>query len=271
MTRVFLSIYYLLLSIVIFYDASLILFKDFSNETNFIWLARVFSILPISKVTVLLIYLVTIFLSILCTVKPKRLFRLLAAIFFILSFSLLLSFGKIYHSAHVWLISSVLICFINLDNNLRSIHNSRVILIIRSVLLTHYVSSGIWKLRNLKHVNINYFSELAHDSIAYGYLEGSKSSEIVRLFFQESPKLAGIGLMIVIFFQLSCVIPIITKKYFVFFGFAICSFHLMNGLVLGIFFTPTIFGILFFFITTEVMLNTELSLKSDTLSKEIKS
>ena len=168
-------------------------------------------------------------------------------------FSLLYSFGKINHDSHVWIISVLLMCFIDSKSNINNSINRNIITSLQTIFLTHYVSSGLWKLKRFENFDFDYFTKTILDHISYSVVEGNLMTVVIKPIIQNCSWLLGLGLIAVLCFQISCVVPILFRRFYIFYGCLILFFHLSVGVVLSIWFSKTVLGVLFFLVYTEFL------------------
>lgn len=257
MTKIFISSHYVLLTYIIYNSIQDLLSKSYFNNSDFIWFAKFFSNMELSLWSIFVLCLSTLAMSIYCLFNSNRWVRILSSVLFITMLSFLFSFGKIPHSKHAWIFSSIFMCFIDVKLSLNSSFNKLIIRLMQTTLLTHYLSSGIWKLRKLEHLNFDYLQIAALDNISYGIAEGNSVPLVVIDIMTKAPYLITIGFICVLLFQLSCFLPIILRKYYAVYGvFAIC-FHFTTGLSLGIYFSFTVLSCLFLLVFTEFLLQSE--------------
>lgn len=233
---------------------------DYLEQTGLgkpVWLLSFFSDPIISDVLKLSIYLLGLSLTLLLTLNANILLRAFQIFLMLLFYSILYSNGKIPHSAHLWILSTLLMLFIQKRQSLLHNTNLFIIRLIQSIALSHYFISGSWKLKNIGNLFSFSFSEhtiLEH--IYYAIAEGNGPAAIIQNFlFIIDPIYLGLGFYLVIIFQLSCIIPIIKQRYFKYWGYCAILFHVSTGIFMGIWFQGTIAALVFFFIFTEHILS----------------
>lgn len=168
--------------------------------------------------------------------------------------SILFSYGKIHHSEHIWMFSSVIFCFIAHQEPLSSLRNILVIRLTQTILLSFYFISGLWKLRELGFSN---WREAALEHISHAIAEGNGPGEqLQQLLLQDHVWLVTAGFSLVILFQLSAVFPVFTMKHFKVWGIGAVFFHLSTGVALGIWFSSMALAALLILVIFEILLET---------------
>lgn len=180
--------------------------------------------------------------------------RFLACFSALAFFSLTNSFGKVNHDGHTWMAASILICFLDANQNLFVQRNLFVVRLIQYFMLSTYFTSGVWKVRSLLADEASFFDFLqdsAANSFGYAVGQGWKPEGWVLSFISEYPEVLGYGLLAVIMFQISCFLPVIRPKLLLWFGCMGLMFHVANAITLGIIFRSTMIGCAFFLIFFE--------------------
>lgn len=271
--RSFISSYYLLLSYIIFTQAVFLVEKP---PQNFVYMgfAKVFYLFPDSSAFYLLFFLATFFLSICGIIYHSFILRIVIFFFYSSLMFLIFSFlGKIYHGLHVWIISSVFMCFVKSNENMVQARNFLVLRMIQMTLLSHYFISGLWKVRSMETLwSLEYFRDVLLDQMAVVILNNWEIHHLVnKYFFQEESILLGvvlgIGFMLTLLFQLTSLVPLFfyrNQHLFIIYGVMALFFHLSIGIFMGIWFFYTAFGVFFFLIWCELQIR-----GSDTLGSEL--
>ena len=96
-----------------------------------------------------LIGLLALFFCLFCVLIPHKYLKILCSVFVLLFISIEYSYGKVSHSRHVWMLSSVLMCFLSSDQTLKSKSNYLTLRLMQALILSHYFMSGLWKMRSL--------------------------------------------------------------------------------------------------------------------------
>lgn len=254
MTKVFLSIYYSILTFVLYYSGR-VYFHAAPEQADFVLFARPFAPLLQSSLSFPALYIITISLSLACIIRPYIGLRFFVSLFFLILLSIKFSYGKINHSEHIWMISSVLVCFISYQKPLSSFRNLLVIRLMQTTLLSFYFISGLWKIREL---GFSKWGEAALEHIAYAVAEGNGPGKYIQqLITVDRPWLTTAGFALVILFQISSIIPVFTMRYFKLWGIGAVFFHLSTGAVLGIWFKPTALAAILFLIFFQNLLDWE--------------
>ena len=264
MNHIFFKIYYTLFLYILFghsydffntYPSRIPAYVMFASPLNFfdfpIWIHSI-------------IFLSSLLLCFLCILSPSKYLRILTSVFILLFFSIKYSYGKIDHSYHIWMISSVLMCFVFPSQPITSKINQFFIRLTQSLLLSHYFISGLWKLRSIIASDFQTsFSEMTKEYIAYGLAEsGIEVNMFLGIILYKFPWLLSFGYLFVLGFQLSSLVPVFFNRLFVFYGFLAVLFHFLTGFTLNIYFTPTVLAVLFFLIITEFLIEKEKGLYS---------
>jgi len=144
-TKVFLTTYYMLNTYILYSTGYF--FLNYSHQTlNYTMFARPIAFLPSSDWTFPTFFIAGLFALGLCIFQHHIIIRSIAAILFLVLFSMKFSFGKINHSQHVWMIASVLMCFILKNKPMGCLRNLYVLRIIQSVFSLSLFY--IWALEN---------------------------------------------------------------------------------------------------------------------------
>ena len=114
-------------------------------------------------------------------------------------------------------------------------------------------------MRSLISVHFEYsLKEIILEQVAYSIAELDHLNFILEFLGPYyGAELLGFDLLVVMVFQLSCILPIILNRFFMLYGFLALLFHLSTGIVLSIYYHPTPLSCLFFLILTEYMLKYE--------------
>ena len=253
--KFFLQVYYCCFFSVLFNLTYGFINKIPSEKINYIFFAKILNFLPFPPSPIInsILFLVTTFLTLLCVFRPEKKFLKIGQSFFILiTFSVFYSYGKISHSNHSWILSSILVCFFNETKNLKSTQNLFVLRLIQAILLSHYFISGIWKLRELIQERFQYsFQDIATEYIAYGIVGHAYQNNPLLDILLSVPGLLGFGYIFILLFQITSLTPVFLNRFFVFFGVLACLFHLAIGIVLNIYFNATVLAVVLFFIIAE--------------------
>ena len=203
-----------------------------------------------------LLFLLSLFFAFLCIFRPLRLLRIITSVLACTIFLILHSYKTIGHHNHIWMISSVLMCFFSPDQGLKSRPNRFIIRLIQALLLSHYFISGWWKLRTLLSAKFEIpFKDMLLEAMAYAQtLRGLEFHPFVQILLYQYPELLSVGFFCALLFQLTALLPVALNKLTVLYGFLAISFHLLVGLTAGVYFSHTVLAILFFLIILEFMM-----------------
>jgi hypothetical protein len=180
--------------------------------------------------------------------------RIISSLAMLTLVSMMYSFGKVNHPDHIWMLSSVGMCFLRPGESLKSHVNLSTLRVLQKMVLCHSLFSGIWKAINFK---LSELGDIGLEHIAYVYSRGlTPSTTILEILFNKLWVLE-LGYYSVIFFQLSMIYPILTGKFTKTFGILLVGFHLLTGLLLGLWFSNTVLGTLFLLVFAEFLLEEE--------------
>ena len=186
------------------------------------------------------LFILEIAFLVLCIVRPILLNRVVVSLLLITLLLIKFGSGNIYHSEHIWLISSILMCTIDRHQIFNHSKNIFSLRLMQATLLSFYFISGIWKLRRLGFSN---WQEASFEHLALATAEGNGPSDSLLTFLTvEHPEILVAGFSIALVFQVFSIIPVLTERFFLFWGVAAILFHLTTGMVLNIWFVPTILG-----------------------------
>ncbi len=268
MTKYFLSLFYFLLTLM--FIRKVAPFVDVPKTENLIWFGYFFS--GVSQESMVSIVYGTYFagisvslLSALLVLVPKPgkyisltvvACRSLVPIFYITWVSLQYSYGKINNDQHPWMFAAIFFSFIGTSKSLASRRNRFFLRLTQSVLLTSYFIAGIWKMRELVQLNgIGDVQKEVLNSFAYAIAEGSIRLDSFREWFLlEHKGILVLGMLLVLVFELSVILPVILDRYYWAFGIFAILFHLNNGLFLGIPFVPTIYALALIVVLGDILL-----------------
>ena len=254
--RVFRSTFYLLLTS-IFLENVWILSRPMDWKPKFIWLAKIiYFFIPFSPLQTYFLFLLTLTVLCLCVLKDHMILRILASFLLIFFFSIKYSFGTISHNYRIWIFASIFFIFLDSANGLKTTRNILVLRLIQSSQLLSYFCSGIWKTINLtEDFSLKLFMETPLEHIAYAVAEkGKPLSPLISLLVYQYPWFLGLGFFLVLVFQFSSIVPIVTGRYYFLFGLFAMVFHITTGFAMNIWFLPMIVSALYFFIYTEAVL-----------------
>ena len=251
--KLFLQIYYALLFFILYrYCYNSINFLP-TLEPEYIFFAKPLSFLALPvEVNTVVFLLLALFFCLFSVFKPWRLLRVLSSVCVLVFFSIIYSYGKIDHWNHVAILSSVLVCFFNENKGLNCQNNFFILRLIQGIILSHYFSSGLWKLRNMFSARFEFsLQEIAENYVAY--MLSSQDIHPILKFFLDEPYLLGFGYFFVLVFQLTALVPVFFNRFFKFYGTLAILFHLSTGIFLLPYFSNTVLLVLFFFIIAETI------------------
>ncbi len=249
MTRLYLSIYYLLtLSITIsslrLFSKVSILSGDMSSALRWLFFCAPY---------------VVVFICVLGIAGYHRRSALALAVglMFFYTFFAYFVLGKTNNNLHTFLYASLGVIFLQPRESFFGPKNQRVLSSIQSLILSTYFSAGLVKLIYILKFDRS-SSEIMQapiQHIAYAIGEGNGPAPLLYGFLS-SPYAIGLtafGFLIVVLFELFSVVVLFYTKFIRAFGVAIIAFHLMCALALGIWFVEAILASAFFLILPEVL------------------
>lgn len=252
MTKIFLKFHNLFLVFVLLTKSQFLMDQPV-DQAQFIGFARVLSFFrPLPTTFYPILYILTVSLLLITLFVPKLSLRFLATFLFLVTMFITLSYGKVFHSSHIWLVSSLLVCFLNPKKSIAEKNNLLILRLMQATLLSYYFTAGLWKLRDL---GLSNWGRALQEQIAYSIAEGTGPGSNVQALFSLIPSwLLSLGFILVVGFQLSSIWPIIKLQSFKMWGVFAFFFHLSTGVFLGVWFVPTMIAVLFFLIMTEDLL-----------------
>ena len=258
MIRLWLAIYYSLSAFILYF-----MFRYVLNEpvfsAQFINLAKILNFLPVQKSLLYAIVFLTSFFTLsLCIIVHKKALRIFSSFLFLMCFAMYHSFGAIGHAFHIWAISIIFIGFLDEKTLISTKFNKTIIRLVQALCFSHYFLPGLHKVWHIFEYGLpDPFYKVVFNAtalaIAHRYGPGPLFMEILI----KNPWFVFTGWVAVILFQLSCIIPILTGRHIMLWGFFSIAFHLSTGLFLGIWFEITVLGALFLFILTEKFIEWE--------------
>ncbi len=256
MTKFFFQIYHLIWLAFLSYNA-----RFFVNQNHFnielTMFAKPFSYLANPEVLFPLVFLLTVSLTLFNLIRHNLIVFSLTTVCYLLLFSLKHSFGKIDHNMQGWMVLSVLFCGLNIKQPLSSFRNLTIIRLGQCLLLSHYFSSGLWKVRKMFNSPPDSIYNLGLEHFATTIAGGSGTSLLIENFFVENDWLLGLGFIIVLIFQLTALIPFFLNKWYKAWAFVAVGFHIVTGFSLAIWFKPTIISLIFLLYITEELMTHE--------------
>lgn len=162
--------------------------------------------------------------------------------------------GKIDHNMHIWVFAGFFLCWAEAGRTRMDGRNLLILRLIQTTLLAQYFMSGLWKVRSIfSSATGSEFLSQAHEQVVSAVAQGNMIAPPVLEFLSwpRADILVSIGYVGVLLFQLSCVVPIFTGRFWMYWGFAATLFHLTTGFFMGIWFRETIAGALVFLILAE--------------------
>ena len=260
MTHLFLKTYYILLFFVLYQKNPVLINKTFTSSQEYLMFAQPLNWFSFDSWLPPTIYLFCLLFVFICIFKQNKYVQIITSLLALITFSLIFSYHqKISHNFHVWMISSVLVCFFSANQIFKSKANYFLLRLIQAILLSHYFMAGLWKFRALLSSKFHFsFQEIVSEYIAYGIAEGSLVIHpLLQILLYQYPKLLSFGFICVLIFQISSLLPVFFNKFFIFYGILACLFHLSSGFTLGVYFSYTMLASLFFLILSESMMKKE--------------
>ena len=255
MSKIFLQIYYSLLFCIIFQYSHYFLYETSSQNPEYVLFAYPLNFLNLPILIHSLLFLFSLFFCLLCIITPNKYVKLITSILVLLIFSIKYSYGQIHHENHIWMISSILICFFSVNKTLISKANLFTLRLAQSILLSHYFISGLWKVRYLLKYS---FKDIVLEVTAWTftiYVEGPNILSNILLY--QYPGILYFGFLCVLVFQMLSLVPIFLNRLLVLYGILAVLFHISSSVFIGISFYSTVFAVLYFLIITETMIKKE--------------
>ncbi|MDE0092723.1 MAG: hypothetical protein OXN83_05520 [Oligoflexia bacterium] len=251
--KLLLQIYYSFLFVIIYeiYDrTSWFVNLDFALELNYIFFAKPLGFFNLPAEIHSVIFLMVLFCCLLSIFKPWRALRVLTAFFTLVFFSVLYSYEKMDYLYHAFILSSVLVCFFNENEDLNSRPNLFTLRLIQGALLSHYFMSGLWKLRKMISSDFEFsMQEIAMGSVVDTLVE--RNIYPILKFLLDEPWPLSFGYFCVLIFQLTALTPVFLNRFFKLYGVLALLFHFWTGLIVIDYFEPTVLAVLFFLILAE--------------------
>ena len=203
-----------------------------------------------------LLFLSGLFFCFLCIFHPQKYLKIVTSVLVCAIFLILYSYKHIGHHNHIWMISSILMCFFSPDQALKSKTNCFIIRLTQALLLSHYFISGLWKLRTLFSVKFAIpFKDILSEAIAFAQTTRSLEFHIfVKVLLYQHPELLSVGFFCALLFQLTSLLPVFFNNLIILYGVLAVLFHFSMGIISGIYFSHTVLAILFFLIIVETMM-----------------
>ena len=250
--KLFLQIYYSLLFFVLYSRSYLFINWISPLEPEYIFFAKLLSFFKLPVEIQSVICLLALFFCLLALFKSWRFLRVLTSFLVLVFFSIMYSYGKIGHSDHAFILSSVLVCFFHEKKSLNSKWNFFILRLIQGLLLSHYFISGLWKLREMISSRFEFsLQEIAMEYIAYTLVQ--QNIHPILQFLLNEPWLLSFGYFCVLIFQLTALAPIFLNRFFTLYGALAVLFHLSTGISLITYFPSTVLALLFFLVIAESM------------------
>lgn len=251
MSRIFLQTYYGLLFYIVFKCTQDFLHGSSLQTLNYVSFTYPLIFLNLPVWTHSLFLLCCLGSCVLCILIPNRYLKIITSVLVLLIFSLRYSYGKIDHENHIWMISSVLMCFVSSEKSLNSKENLFTLRLTQALLLSHYFISGLWKLRYLFEYSIQ---DMTLEVIAYTLIRYANEPNIfLKALLYQYPIVLYFGFFCILIFQLSSLAPVFLNRFFVLYGILTALFHISTGITISVYFLSTVPAVLFFLIIAEVM------------------
>lgn len=259
MIRLWLAIYYSLTTFVLYFMLRYVLNEPVSSA-QFINLAKIFNFFSVQKsLLYAIVFIISFFALCFCIIVHKKALRIFTSLLFLLCFAMYHSFGAIGHAFHIWAISIIFVGFLDEKTFLNSKFNKTIIRLVQALCFSHYFLPGLHKVWHIFESGLpdplyKVVLNATALAIAHRYGPGPLFMEILIKY----PWFVFAGWVAVILFQLSCIIPILTGRHIMLWGFFSIGFHFSTALFLGIYFEITVLGALFLFILTEKFIEWEM-------------
>ena len=208
-----------------------------------------------------LLFLSSLFFCFLAIFHPLKYLRIITSVLVCAVFLILYSYRYTGHHNHIWMISSILMCFFSTDQDLKPKTNCFIIRLIQALILSHYFISGLWKLRTLFSVKFTIpIKDMLLEAMAYAQtIRGLEFHAFVKILLYQYPELLSVGFFCVLLFQLTALLPLVFSNLIILYGVLAILFHFLVGITTGIYFSHTVLAILFFFVIVETMMKTRLN------------
>ncbi len=255
MNQIFLKIYYSLLFFYSFKAVDRIINLDVI-QSQFSKFSEMHSLIPSRSAyfdTLILCCLAFVFINIF---KSHKLLRCGAAFGInYLYYAWFSAFGSTVNMMLIWLISSIVFIFFDEEEAISSEKNKGIIALLQTITLSHYFIAGLWKLRSLmEDFSVTFFKAGVLENYAYSVAEGKVGLRLVTTFLIEDAKfLLYLGMGVVLFFQLSTLYPVLTRKHLKVFGALCLVFHTTVLIFTGIPFYDMALASIFFLYVVEKM------------------
>ena len=130
---------------------------------------------------------------------------------------------------------------------------------LQAIFLSFYFSAGLWKLRDTSLMDLK---AAALDHISINIADGNARLDFLRQFLViDHPWIMAMGFAMVLLFQLSTFIPILTAKNFKYWGIGVVFFHFSTGVTIGIWHIGNVLGAFLVLILFELFIETDQKLK----------
>ena len=251
MNKVFLQTYYSLLFYIVFKYTPSFLYRIPSQIPDYDLFAYPLNFLSPPVWIHSLLFLCCLLSCLLCIFIPNKYLKIITSALVLLIFSIKYSYGKIGHENHIWMISSVLMCFFSLDKTLNSKTNLFIIRLAQTLLLSHYFISGLWRFRYLSEYSLK---DMALEVVAWTLtIYVNEPSIFLKILLHQYPEVLYFGFFCVLIFQISSLVPVFLNRFFVFYGVLAILFHILTSIAIGVYFFSTVPAVLFFLIIAETM------------------
>ena len=221
---------------------------------KFVGPARLLALFSDHRIVAELMLLISIGVLVLAIFATSRSIRVMAAGAFSLVLFICFSYrGSIFHSQHVWLVTSLIMIFIEPNNKLSQKTNLKWLRVAQVLCLSHYFISGCWKLISLlRNPSVEYFRKGVLEHFAFAIAEGqAQGMQVILSLINGAGPLVSLGMLAVLIFQISTIYPILTFKHMKTYGLLAIVFHIVVLISLGIFFGATAAGVALFLIVAE--------------------
>ena len=223
------SLYYIILCLFVCKLLLGVITEDVIENIEFLPFAYPFYLFPISKLLYLSFFGTTLAVIIVTVIYPVLYLRITVAILCCTSVNLWSSaycFGWVWHDYYHLMTTAIFMCFLS-EKRSGEKRNFLVLRLVQTSLLVSYFTAGLWKIRNLESLSLDYLTRASLDHIALSSIFNRPVWGIELLREHSlSLGLVGLGFAMVLLFQLTTLIPIFFNRLFFTYGVMILFFHL---------------------------------------------
>lgn len=204
-----------------------------------------------------IIIVISVILSLILIKVDSRKISFFLFFLYLIIFSLSNSQAKVSHDSFV--ICYTLFFAIFLPADIRGEKNKTLLVVglLQATHLSIYFNSGLWKVRGLMNAEDFHFAlfQGAPYTLAHAIGEGATSLKSIWPIFKFGHfMILKVGYFFVLLFQLLSFLPLFRPTLMIWWGVMAFMFHLLNGVILGIWFYKTMLFVLVNFIFIELYL-----------------